>query len=395
MKPLPPDLSRLRRQWVFLAGIGGAGIAGIAGFLVWSRGLPAAARWGIPTAFVLAWVLLRMRKGLELNHPPGDLRLRPSLGTANFLTFGRAALTASLAGFLFQAPMVSPGPVRDWLPGILYLIAVVMDFIDGHLARATHSVTRLGEFLDTEVDALGLLVVSLLLVSSARAPLPYLMAGIGYYALQAAVRLRRAAGHPIGRTAPRAGARWVAGCEMGFAAAALLPIFGPEATRPAAWVMALALGVSLSLDWMIVCGHAAQDGRLLARRLQPFARLSTRALPLILRAALVVGLILCFSPSPAQKLGLLPPAVGGLATACAFLCIMGVAARAAAMLLSLLCAAWLIPSIPGLAPAFMLMAALGLLLTGAGHPRLWQPEDRLRMSAAGVGTARKRTASSE
>jgi len=392
---LQPALSRLRRQWVFLGGIGGAYIAGATGILICSQGLPAAARWGIPTAIVLAWVFLRMGKGLGLNHPPGNLRLRPSLGAANLLTFTRAALTASLAGFLFQAPMANPQPSWEWLPGILYLSASVMDYVDGYLARTTHSVTRLGEFLDTEVDALGLLVVSLLLVSSAKAPLTYLWAGIGYYALRTAIRLRRAAGRPIGRVAPRVTARWVAGCEMGFAAAALLPIFGPEATRPAAWVMTLALGVSLSQDWMIVCGYAAQDGSLLARRLQPLGRVLARALPLMLRAAAVAGLILSFSPSPAEALGALPPAVGNLTMACAALCAIGVAARAAAMLIGLLCAGWLIPSIPGSAPSFILMAALGLMLTGAGHPRLWQPEDRFLMSPKGAETARECVAHNE
>jgi hypothetical protein len=182
---------------------------------------------------------------------------------------------------------------------------------------------------------------------------------------------------------------------MGFAAAALLPIFGPEATRPAAWVMTLALGVSLSQDWMIVCGYAAQDGSLLARRLQPLGRVLARALPLMLRAAVVAGLILSFSPSPAEALGALPPAVGNLAMACAVLCAIGVAARAAAMLIGLLCAGWLIPSIPGSAPSFILMAALGLMLTGAGHPRLWQPEDRFLMSPKGAETARECVAHNE
>jgi len=41
------------------------------------------------------------------------------------------------------------------------------------------------------------------------------------------------------------------------------------------------------------------------------------------------------------------------------------------------------PSIPGSAPSFILMAALCLMLTGAGHPRLWQPEDRFFMIPKG------------
>jgi CDP-diacylglycerol--glycerol-3-phosphate 3-phosphatidyltransferase len=328
-----------------------------------------------------------MGKALALNHPPGDLRLRPSIGAANLLTFARSALTASLAGFIFQSPTADPEPSGGWLPGLLYLSAAVMDYVDGWLARAGRNVTALGEFLDTEVDALGLLLVSLLLVSKAKAPLIYIGVGIGYYGLRAAIRMRRAAGRPIGRVAPRAAARWVAGCEMGFAAAALLPIFGPEATRPAAGVMTLAIGLSLAQDWLIVCGYAAPDGRPSARRLLPWAKALARALPLTLRAAVVAGLVLSLCPSAAEAPGTLPPPIGILATACAALCAIGLAARAAAMLLSLLCAAWLIPSIPGSAPSVILMAALCLMLTGAGHPRLWQPEDRFRMRPKGAETA--------
>jgi CDP-diacylglycerol--glycerol-3-phosphate 3-phosphatidyltransferase len=357
-----------------LGGIGTASIAGVAAVLICLQGLPTAARWGIPAAVVWGWVFLRMGKGLALNHPPGDLRLRASIGAANFLTLSRSALTAALAGFLFQSPADGPQPSGDWLPGLLYLSAAVMDGIDGWLARTTRSVTRLGELLDTEVDALGLLVVSLLLVSNAKAPLAYAGVGIGYYLLRAAIGLRRAAGRPIGRIAPRVTARWVAGCEMGFAAAALLPVFGPEATRPAAGVMTLAMGISLAQDWLIVCGYAAQDGRLVAGRLQPLGRALARALPLMLRAVVAVGLVLSFSPSPA---------LGILAAASAALCALGVAARAVAMLISLLCAAWLIPSIPGSGPSLILMAALGLMLTGAGHPRLWQPEERFLMRPQG------------
>jgi len=224
---------------------------------------------GHSTAIVLAWVFLRMGKGLGLNHPPGNLRLRPSLGAANLLTFTRAALTASLAGFLFQAPMANPQPSWEWLPGILYLSASVMDYVDG-LSRPHHAqrhtpggISRhrgrrpgsAGGFPAPRIQLQGAPDVSMgrhrLLRSPNRHP---------------ASSSRRT---PHRRVAPRVTARWVAGCEMGFAAAALLPIFGPEATRPAAWVMTLALGASLSQDWMIVCGYAAQDGSLLDSRLQP------------------------------------------------------------------------------------------------------------------------------
>jgi CDP-diacylglycerol---glycerol-3-phosphate 3-phosphatidyltransferase len=265
----------------------------------------------------------------------------------------------------------------------VYLTAAVLDYADGYVARRSADVTGLGEFLDTQVDAFGLLLASGLLVANAKAPLPYLWVGVGYYVLQAAIALRRAAGKTIGAVTPRPDARWVAGCEMAFAGLALLPVFKPEATRPAAWVMTLALGISLGRDWGIVCGQPGYVGETPSPARNRFWRGLDRGLPLVLRTATAGGLMLALGASPAGALDGVPLPVGKMAVACAALCVLGVAARAAAMLLSLLCALWLIPSSPSGAACFSLMAAIGLILTGAGQPRIWQPEDGLLMRKRG------------
>jgi phosphatidylglycerophosphate synthase len=324
-----------------------------------------------------------MQKALARNHAPGDSELRPSLGAANAITVTRAALAATLAGFLIQPSLTGAEALWEWLPGLVYMIVAVLDYADGYVARRSADVTCLGEFLDTQVDALALLLVSGLLVANGKAPLPYLWVGVGYYVLQAAIALRRAAGKTIGVVTPRPDARWVAGCEMAFAALALLPVFQPEATRPAAWVMTLALGISLGRDWVIVCGRADQAGETPSPTRNRFWTGLDRGLPLALRTATAGGLMLAIGASPQGALDGLPFPVGKLAVACAALCALGVAARAAAMLLSLLCAWWLIPSSPSGTACVSLMAAIGLILTGAGRPRIWQPEDELLMRKRG------------
>jgi phosphatidylglycerophosphate synthase len=375
---------RLRRQWVFLGVIGGGCLAGGAGILSALLGAQPAARWSLQASLVLAYVLIRLRGALGLNHRADDRKLRPSLGAANLITLVRAMLTAGLAGFLFQVPPIGGGPAWNWLPGLLYLAAAVMDFADGYIARVTGTITRLGEFLDTEIDALGLAVASLLLVSSGKAPLPYLGVGFGYYGLQAAIRLRHAVGRRTARVAPRTGARWTAGCEMGFAAAALLPAFGPDATRPAAWVMALGLLVSLGQDWLVVCGYATPEGRLRGRGLRILDRALVGFLPLIVRAAVAAGATLTLWRWPAAAgMPLSSGVAQAMLLAAGALCTSGVAARCAAMLLSLVIAAWLIPAAPGIISSGMLAAVLILMLTGAGHPRLCQPEDRFLMTRQG------------
>lgn len=378
------DLSRLRRQWVFLGMIGGGYLAGGACILTGLLGPQPAVRWGLQAALVLAYVFLRLGSALGLNYGPGHPGLRPSLGAANLITLLRAALTASLAGFLFQTPPGGAGSSWSWLPGLLYLTAAIMDFADGYIARATGTITRLGEYLDTEIDALGLLVASLLLVSSARAPLPYLWVGLGYYGLLAAIRLRRAAGRPIVRVTPRAGARWMAGCEMGFAAAALLPIFGSEATYPAAWIMAAGLLVSLGQDWLVVCGYATPEGKPRGRGLKILVGALVGLLPAMLRAAVAAGVTVALYTWPADGGGaLLNGLIKAVILAAGALCVLGVAARCAGMILSLVIAAGLVPAAPGMTSFVTLPAALGLLLTGGGRPRVCQPEDRFVMAQHG------------
>jgi phosphatidylglycerophosphate synthase len=379
----PPALKRLRRQWAYAAAAAGGCIAGVAGLLAIRFTPNAAVRWAVPSLIVLTWFFFRMQRALVRNHAPGDSELRPSLGAANAITVTRAALAATLAGFIIPPPPAGAEALWEWLPGLVYMTAVVLDGADGYVARRSADVTGLGEFLDTQVDAFALLLASSLLVANAKAPLPYLWVGLGYYILQAAIALRRAAGKTIGAVTPRPDARWVAGCEMAYAALALLPVFKPEATRPAAWVMTLALGISLGRDWGIVCGGAGHAGETPSPARNRFWRGIDRGLPLALRTATAGGLMLALGASPAGALDGVPLPVGKTAAACAALCVLGVAARAAAMLLSLLFALWLIPASPSGAACFSLMAAIGLVLTGAGRPRIWQPEDRLLMRKRG------------
>jgi CDP-diacylglycerol--glycerol-3-phosphate 3-phosphatidyltransferase len=383
-----PALERLRRQWTVLAALGSICTAGVAGVLALRVGLNAAVRWGIPAAIVLSWFLGRVRTSLPRNHPPGEPGLHPSLGAANVITIIRAALTASLAGWIFLTPILTAGTVWDWLPGLVYLCVVAMDCADGHVARITGNITCLGADLDTQADALGLLLAGLLLVIHAKAPLAYLWVGIGYYALQAAIRLRRAAGRSIEPVPPRPDARWVAGCQMVFAALALLPVIGPEATQPAAWVMTLALGVSLGQDWRIICGPAEKPVRASRRAGSGFTReVLASGLPLVLRFAVALSLILAVFATPDDGWGDVPSPVRVGLLACAALCVFGVVARLAAMLLSLLCGFWMVPAMPAGAATVTLTAALSLVLTGAGDVRLWQPEDRILVNTRGEGAA--------
>jgi hypothetical protein len=171
---------------------------------------------------------------------------------------------------------------------------------------------------------------------------------------------------------------------MGFAAAALLPIFGPEALHPAAWAMTAGLLVSLGRDWLVVCGYAAPEGKPHGSGLKALERTLAGLVPVLLRAAVAAGVAMSLWGGAADAGGPLPPGPGkAVLISAGALCVLGVAARCAAMILSLLIAAWVIPAAGGLTSAVTLAAAVGLLLTGAGTPRVCQPEDRFLTAGRG------------
>lgn len=374
---------RLRRQWR-TAGAWGVPFV-VLGFwlLLEHGGLSAALQGGAQTAALLVYGWIRWGRALALNHPPQDPRLRPSLGAANRLTLMRGGLIAVLAAFLFQ-PAVAGEAVAGWAPATLYIAAAALDGVDGFLARVTGSETRLGECLDTEVDALGLLIAATLLVWVGKAPAAYLCVGLGYYALQAAKSARRNAGRSVAPVQPRAEARLVAGCEMGFAGAALLPLFEPAATQPVALIMTAALLAGFGRDWLVVCGLAAPDGRPLNRALARADRALVRFLPIVLRAAAVAGILLLLSRSrAAEAVAPLSSAGYALLGTCASLLAFGVMTRLAGLAAAVVAACAVSGPLPGVEWGVVLCCGMALLMTGAGNLKLWQPEDRFCMHRLG------------
>jgi phosphatidylglycerophosphate synthase len=375
----PAALARLRRRWAALWAAGAAATAAGA-WLLHTKGCDSSAlRWALQTALVLVCVLARLGPALPLNHAPAGGPLRPALGAANGITLARSFLVAAVAGFILKPPCAAvAGATWAWAPGCLYLAASLLDAADGWLARATATESRLGEFLDTEIDALGLLAASLYLVAAGKAPAAYLLVGAGYYAVKAAKRLRRLSGRPVYDVAPRPSARLVAGVQMGFAGAAMLPVFGPAATRIGAWVMTAALLEGFLRDWQVVCGKASAEGAPLAPRRLRLERLAARALPIAARAAILACAARLLTPLPAgEPVPQLSSAETAWLAASAAACVSGVAARAAAVLLSVVSAVLADCGPAGPEAALLLACALVLVITGAGDRRLWQPEDRL------------------
>jgi CDP-diacylglycerol---glycerol-3-phosphate 3-phosphatidyltransferase len=341
-----------------------------------ARFLPAweALAGGAVAALVLALVHGLLWRHLPENRPCDAIETAPRLGTANHITLLRGLLISLTAGFLFAPP--GDGKAAAWLPGSLYLAAALLDGVDGAWARKTRTRTLLGEVLDVRYDALGVLVASAVAVGTHRLPVYYLAAGGAYYVFQLGLRLRRRRGKPLHPAGPRAFARLVAGFQMGFLSAALLPLFSGPVLALAAPVFLLPLLAGFIWDWLIAAGRI---GDAAARRGEhALAVLATKG-PLVLRGFMLIpGGIALFSP-PA---GLFP----GSRVILAGLVLMvaaGFLGRTAALLLSLLlaCQATAANLPPWLAA--MMVAGLLIAFTGTGALSLWRPEDALLLGKAG------------
>jgi phosphatidylglycerophosphate synthase len=127
---------------VVLAGLLGWKLAGLFGLGPWAEGLSC----GV--------VLVTMLAAEPTRRSEASLRFGPG----NRVTLTRAVLVGSVAAFIG-----SPGgPTQAiWVSGMAF-IALVMDGLDGWVARRTGLASAYGARLDMEVDALLMLVLSVL-----------------------------------------------------------------------------------------------------------------------------------------------------------------------------------------------------------------------------------------
>jgi CDP-diacylglycerol--glycerol-3-phosphate 3-phosphatidyltransferase len=211
----------------------------------------------LQATIVTAYILILLRIGMPLNYHPRQQVLHSNLGYGTWITITRAMLIAILAGYLFQPwphSRIFPGRL-SWTPGILYLAASFLDFLDGRVARANQHETRLGAFLDINFDALGLLIAPLLAVWYGQLPYAYLSVGAVYYLLVFGIWLRRKYSKPVFEIKPRRSARIIAGFQMGFVGIALLPVISPAITKGAAYIFMIPLLAGFAKDWLVASGY--------------------------------------------------------------------------------------------------------------------------------------------
>jgi phosphatidylglycerophosphate synthase len=184
-------------------------------------------------------------------------RRAAAAGPANRVTLTRATLVGGVTALIAQQIVdelagMTASPVRTAVLLVLASVALALDLVDGWVARRTDTVSELGARFDMELDALLILVLSVLACRT----LGYwvLVLGLMRYAFVAAGRLRPFLTAPL----PPSRARKVVAAVQGVVLAVAVAPFVPRPLAAMAVAVALAtLLWSFGRDTLWLVRHRA------------------------------------------------------------------------------------------------------------------------------------------
>ncbi|MFC7057815.1 CDP-alcohol phosphatidyltransferase family protein [Halovenus salina] len=169
---------------------------------------------GICLAGQLLYVSYSLNRPVAVQMPYSEV-----FGLANIATLLRGALYAIVAGFV----VVPAETALAWVPAACYGVGVILDQLDGTLARTISGETALGTRLDKAFDTFGFVVAPLVAVLWGMLPAYYLTISAARYVFVGAVRLHRWRGGTVHSLPDSNLGRYLAGLQMAFITVALVP----------------------------------------------------------------------------------------------------------------------------------------------------------------------------
>lgn len=217
-------------------------------------GLLAASRLSFSAGFLAKALLvfgagaLLVLRGLPTYHP------FPRLGPANAVTLVRAALVALLVGLIGERSSGAPA-----FAAAIALAVIVLDGVDGWLARRTRMASRFGARFDMETDAVLTAVLALLTWQFGKAGAWVLLSGLMRYLFLAAAALIPLLRHPV---PPSYRGKTIAVLQMLALVVAIVPFCPLELASAVAAVALGLLIVSFLLDivWWARLAQSADQG---------------------------------------------------------------------------------------------------------------------------------------
>jgi len=168
---------------------------------------------------------------------------------ATLITVLRGAAIALLAGFV---SIGQPGGLFAWLPALLFAVGTLFDAIDGAVARATDSASAYGGRLDVEIDALALLVGTLLAVRFGTAPVYFILVGFARYVFVLGIMLRQFRSLPVHSLPARQSRRMLGAMMMMVVFVLLTPVLEPRVGYWLATAAMIPFMLGFVRDWLLV-----------------------------------------------------------------------------------------------------------------------------------------------
>lgn len=176
---------------------------------------------------------------------------------ANSLTLVRSGLYSVVAGFA----VVTPSPEVVWVPALCYGSGVVLDSLDGTVARTVGRETPLGERFDLTADTAGLVAAPLVAVLWGLLPWWYLTVSAARYVFIGVIRWRRYRGYRVFETPEGPASKYIAGGQMLFVTMALVPVVPASLTQSLAPIVITPTILVFGRDILAVSGRYPPNRR--------------------------------------------------------------------------------------------------------------------------------------
>jgi len=365
----PQVIKILRVKWVLVAF---GGLVLLISTYTWLRTWwehPNPLRWLLMSGLAMSYLLWILWRGLGDNYRQGEDQLLPSLGLGNVLSISRGFILVVFCGFLFS-PWPDVGRTA-WLPGLLYTLAALPDYLDGAAARLTDHVTRLGETLDVSIDSIGVLGVSILAVQYGQVPWGYLPVGLARYLFLAGIWVREKIGLPVYPLPFSVRRRGYAALTMGLFFVILYPVFTPPSTHIAATVFAIYLLGGFLWDWFVTIGWLPAQPGVGYLRLE---NLVVGLVPLLLRTLLLTWGMTVFLPGLLSNTGSILLWVEAVVIVCL---ILGIAGRITAIAALVILSFHQAGAALDILQMSLLILYTNLLFLGTGAFSIWPVENHL------------------
>jgi phosphatidylglycerophosphate synthase len=201
------------------------------------------------TAFVIYAIISAIALGNLHTHGFGRF------GLANVVTTVRAAITALMGGLVLVPGDLGAGLHNDalWTLAVVVALALILDGVDGYLARKTHRASAFGARFDMEVDALLIFFLSLSAFELDKAGIWVLAIGLMRYAYVIAQAMFPVLQGELPQSFRRKAICVVQGVAL---CLLLIPIVLPPVST---WIAAIALA-SLSYSFAVDVIHLLQAG---------------------------------------------------------------------------------------------------------------------------------------